>query len=83
MPNNGVDQAITEQLESPLTVTSAIDPEDGSMLYDPWSIEACFPGLELVIDAGDVPGGESSVVDLTSDEVEVIREGLGDVSPFL
>jgi len=62
-------------------VTSAISPEDDSMLYDPWSIEACFPTLELVIDAGDVPGGASSVIDLT-DEVEVIREGLGDVEPF-
>jgi len=82
IPKHGVVQAITELLDTPLTVTSAISPEDDSMLYDPWSIEACFPSLELVIDAGDVPGGASSVIDLTGDEVEVLREGLGEVSAF-
>lgn len=81
MPKHPVVQAITEQLDTPLTVTSAINPDDHSMLYDPWSIEGCFPNLELVIDAGDVPGGASSVIDLT-EEVQVIREGLGDVDPF-
>jgi tRNA threonylcarbamoyl adenosine modification protein (Sua5/YciO/YrdC/YwlC family) len=83
MPGNAVVQAIMAELETPLTVTSAIDPESGAMLYDPWSVEQTFgAALSLVVDGGDVPGGESSVVDLTGDEVVVIREGLGAVEAF-
>ena len=82
IPNHPVVIALMELLDTPLTVTSAIDPETEEMLYDPWTIEATFPGLELVIDAGEVPGGASSVVNLTDDDTEVLREGLGDVEPF-
>jgi len=46
-------------------------------------VEQTFgPALSLVVDGGDVPGGESSVVDLTGDEVVVVREGLGAVEAF-
>ena len=83
MPSSPVVQAIMAELDTPLTVTSAIDPESGEMLYDPWTLEQTFgPALSLVVDGGDVPGGESSVVDLTGDEVAVIREGLGAVEAF-
>jgi tRNA threonylcarbamoyl adenosine modification protein (Sua5/YciO/YrdC/YwlC family) len=82
MPDHGVVSALMACLDTPLTVTSAIDPDSGEMLYDPWSIEATFPQLELVIDAGEVPGGESSVINLTDTEAEILREGLGEVEAF-
>ena len=67
----------------PLTVTSAIDPETDTMAADPWSVEAFFGhGLSAVVDAGEVPGGFSSVVDLTVDPYEVHREGLGPTDDF-
>ena len=83
MPNHGAITALLEELKMPLTVTSAIDPNGDQILYDPWSIEQVFGhGLASVIDCGEVPGEVSSVVKLTDDEHEVIREGLGDVTPF-
>ncbi len=83
VPDHGVPQAIIEAVGKPLIVTSAIDPETGDTVVDPWSVEAVFGhGLAAVLDGGDVPGNFSTIVDLTTDEPEVIREGLGDPSAF-
>ncbi len=83
VPDHGVPQAIVDAVDGPLIVTSAIDPDSGEPMNDPWSVEAVFGhGLSAVLDAGDVPGGVSSVIDLTTEEPEVVRAGLGDVSAF-
>lgn len=84
MPNHSVILSLLNELDTPLTVASAIDPNDKTMLYDPWSIEEMFGhGLAAVIDSGEVPGKVSSVVKLIDDQHEVLREGLGDVSAFI
>ena len=84
IPNHGFVQALLSELDTPLTVTSAIDPHSQEMLYDPWSLEETFGhGLACIIDAGEVPGQVSSVVSLIEDRCEVLREGLGDTSSFL
>ena len=84
MPNHAVTLALLAELDTPLTVTSAIDPNGDVMLYDPWSIEETFGhGLAAVIDSGEVPGEVSSVVKLIDEQHEVIREGLGDISAFI
>lgn len=83
IPDHGVPQALLDALDSPLIVSSAIDPESGEVLHDPWSIEAVFGhGLSAVLDGGDAPGIPSSIVDLTTEPPEVIRAGLGDVGDF-
>lgn len=84
VPDHGVPQAIVDAIGGPLIVTSAIDPTSDEPINDPWWAESVFGhGLAAVLDGGDVPGGVSSVVDLTSeDEPEVVRVGLGDVSAF-
>ena len=83
VPNHGVPLALLETLGRPLTVTSAIDPETNTMASDPWSVEAFFGhGLSAVVDAGEVPGGVSSIVDLTVDPYEVHRVGLGPTDDF-
>ena len=84
MPNHAVVLSLLEELNTPLTVTSAIDPETDELLYDPWTIESIFGhGLVAVIDSNGVPGEVSSVIKLIDDEYEVIREGLGDISAFV
>ena len=83
MPDHAVVLALLEELDTPLTVTSAIDPESNELLYDPWSIESIFGhGLAAVIDSNGVPGEVSSVIKLVDDDYEVLREGLGDISAF-
>ena len=81
VPAHAIPQALVAAVNRPLIVTSAIDPTTDLPLNDPWSVEDTFGhGLSAVLDGGNVPGGVSSVVDLTGDEVRVIREGLGDCS---
>lgn len=83
IPKHPVVQAILNELDTPLTVTSAIDPDSNLTLCDPWSVEASFGhGLALVIDGGDVYGAESSLIDLTDGKAEVLRHGLGDIKAF-
>ncbi|MEE2755066.1 MAG: L-threonylcarbamoyladenylate synthase [Myxococcota bacterium] len=83
VPDHIVPQTLIEALRKPLIVTSAIEPDSDFLATDPWTVESFFGhGLEAVIDAGDVPGGVSSVVDLTTAPPEVFRIGLGDVSSF-
>ena len=83
VPDHSVPQAVIDAVGMPLIVTSAIDPDTNLQLIDPWSVEGVFGhGLSAVLDAGDVPGDFSSIVDLTGDEPVIIREGLGDVSAF-
>ena len=83
MPQHSIVQAILDELDTPLTVTTAIDPDTNIALCDPWSIETTFGhGLALIIDGGDVYGGESSLIDLTDGKAEVLRHGLGDTQAF-
>ncbi len=83
VPDHSVPQAIIEAVGKPLIVTSAIDPDDGLMANDPWTVENIFGhGLAAVIDAGMVPGGVSTIVDLTTETPEVLRHGLGDAELF-
>ena len=83
IPNHSVPQALIEAVKRPLIVTSAVDPENDMSVNDPWSLESVFGhGLAAVIDAGDVNGGQSTVIDLTSEEPEVVRPGLGDHQEF-
>ena len=84
IPNAAITQSIVEALQMPLAVTSAIDPETGFLANDPWTVEEYFGhGLAAVVDGGDVPGEFSSVVDLSGEMPEILREGLGDVSSLM
>jgi tRNA A37 threonylcarbamoyladenosine synthetase subunit TsaC/SUA5/YrdC len=49
---------------------------------DPAEIDAEFRGLALVLDAGAGGTVPTSIVDLTSAEPKIIREGAGDLSLF-
>ncbi len=81
VPDHPVTQALLEQLGHPIVNTTASRPNKEPNL-DPSEIDDEFPGLALVLDAG--PGGTvpSSVVDLTSDEAVVLREGAGNLQHF-
>ena len=84
IPKHPVVSALLNELDCPLTVTSAISPDENQMLYDPWSISEMFgPAVTYVIDAGEVPGEESSIIDLTDGQAEVIRVGRGSVDAFM
>ena len=81
VPDHPVTQALLEQLGHPIVNTTACRPGEVPNL-DPSEIDDEFPGLALVLDAGAGGTVPSSVVDLSSDGVVIIREGAGDLQHF-
>lgn len=83
VPDNAVIRAITQGLGRPVVSTTAARRDDGSPHVDPDEIDEDFKGLGLVVDAGGGGVVPTTVVDLTTQPPEVIREGLGPVDMFI
>ncbi|MCC2599690.1 L-threonylcarbamoyladenylate synthase [Sphingobacterium sp. FBM7-1] len=85
VPDNNIVREIVKELGNPI-VTSSIRDEDDIIEYstDPELIYEKYQDLvDLVIDGGYGDNVASTVVDLTSGEFDVIREGKGDLEAFL
>jgi len=80
IPDDKIALEIVHQLGHPLITTSA-NPSGESPLHDPADIEATMGHmLDLVIDGGIRYGDPSTVISLIDDQVEILREGCGDIS---
>lgn len=83
VPQHHVVQAILEAIDAPLLSMSLYFPEDDEALSEGWEVRDRSEHLvDLVIDAGYCAAGATSVINLTGDTPELVREGLGDLSPF-
>lgn len=85
MPDNAIAQEIVRQLGNPILSTSIRD-DDEVIEYstDPELIHEKYEELvDIVIDGGYGDNEASTVVDCTSGDFEIIREGKGDLSSFL
>ncbi len=83
VPNNPICLAIVEELGHPIISTSATDPETRTTLSTLREIQDKLGhALDLIIDGGPIPGEPSSVISLIDDTPEILREGVGDLSPF-
>lgn len=82
VPNHLIPRLIVKELGNPILTTSVKDEQsEGEHLTDPSLIYDQYEKLvDLVIDGGFGGIEPSTVIDCTSDNFEVIREGLGDVS---
>jgi tRNA threonylcarbamoyl adenosine modification protein (Sua5/YciO/YrdC/YwlC family) len=80
IPNNQIALQIVRELGHPLVTTSAnLSGEDN--FSDPADIEQKLGKmLDLVVDGGSLAGDSSTVISLVNDRVEVLREGVGDIS---
>ncbi len=84
VPENPICQMLLETLGNPIINTSLPGDDDGLIASDPYDIDCLYGKLvDIVIDGGDVFSDPSSLVDLTGDYSVVLREGKGDVTPFL
>ena len=73
-----------DALGEPIMSSTLLLPGDDRPVTDPVEIEARIGGLiDAIVDAGPVGMEPTSVLDLTSGAVEVLRKGKGDVSAFL
>ena len=84
IPDNKIALSIVELLGNPIITTSLkIDGEILEYPTDPeLSFEESSDKVDMVIDGGFGKMIGSTVLDATSPNVEVIREGLGDISFF-
>jgi len=81
IPDHNIPRTIVQQLGNPI-ITTSIRDEDEVIEYstDPELIREKFQHLvDLVIDGGYGNNVPSTIIDFTSDEPEVLREGLGDL----
>lgn len=85
VPNNNIVREIVKELGNPI-VTSSIRDEDDIIEYstDPELIHEKYEEVvDLVIDGGYGGNVASTVVDVTSGEFEVLREGKGNLDEYL
>jgi tRNA threonylcarbamoyl adenosine modification protein (Sua5/YciO/YrdC/YwlC family) len=83
IPDNTICQALVNELGHPILSSSVRLPDD-QLLDDPNEIERIYKGqVDLVVDGGVFLPEPSSVIGLMDDEPTVIREGKGDVAPFI
>lgn len=79
VPEHRVLQALLEELGQPLLATTLIPPGETEALNDPHEIRDRFEKqLQAVVDAGACPFESTTIVDLTGDEPELLRQGRGD-----
>jgi len=79
VPENKVLHELLALHDGPLLATTLIPPGETEPLNDAQEIRSRFERLiEAVIDAGACPHEATTVVDLTSDEPALLRQGRGD-----
>jgi len=79
VPNNNIIRDIVKELGNPIVSTSIRDDDDvieyttdPELIFEKWQ-----KLVDVVIDGGYGDNQPSTVIDLSSDEIEVIREGKG------
>ncbi len=83
VPNHAVVQAILEAINAPLLSMTLLLPDEAEMLTQDWEIrEKLEHSVDLVVDVGHCVAGATTVINLTHDTPELVRAGLGDVTPF-
>jgi tRNA threonylcarbamoyl adenosine modification protein (Sua5/YciO/YrdC/YwlC family) len=83
VPQHGIVSAVLEELGQPLIGTTLILPGEEEALTDPEEVrDQLQKQIELVIDGGACSLEPTTVIDLTSDEPELIRQGRGDAGLF-
>jgi tRNA threonylcarbamoyl adenosine modification protein (Sua5/YciO/YrdC/YwlC family) len=82
VPNNNICLAIVQTLGNPIISTS-VGFSGGEVLSDPSFIEETFGSqIDLTIDGGIPANQPSTIISLIDDEVEVLRQGLGEFRQF-
>ena len=84
VPANSVALALLDALNEPMISTSLMLPGNDFTESDPEEIDDRIGKLvDLIIHGGSLGQQPTTVVDLTGDAPEVIREGAGSIEPFI
>ena len=83
IPSNPVAQALLKELGEPLLTSTLILPDQKDPLDDPYDIENQLGKcIDVFIDSGFGTLSTTSIVDLSGENPEIVRRGVGDVSAF-
>ena len=83
VPENRITHALLDELKQPMLGTTLILPDEEEPLTDPEIIRVRLEKLiDLVIDGGACSLVPTTVIDMTSDMPELIRQGRGDARLF-
>lgn len=79
VPDHAVPLAIVEALGHPIITTSVARPDE-TLYDDPEEMAERFKGqVDLIVDAGKIFPGHSTIVDLTVDPPKLVRKGKGEL----
>lgn len=82
IPDHAVALKIVEGMGNPIVSTSTATRK-GELLVSPLEIKSIFDfQVDLMLASGNLSGKPSSVIDLSGEEPEIVREGAGDLSIF-
>lgn len=80
VPDNAVCSALLDELDQPLMSSTLIMPGDEYPLTDPYQIRLKLESVvDLIIDGGYSGHEATTVVDLTSGQPQIVRQGLGSI----
>jgi tRNA threonylcarbamoyl adenosine modification protein (Sua5/YciO/YrdC/YwlC family) len=80
VPDHRVLQALLAELSQPLLATTLILPGDTEPLNEATEIRARLEKqVQAVVDAGACPRAPTTVIDLSGEAPEVVRQGRGDI----
>ena len=83
IPDNAIALALLEALGEPLMSTSLILPGNESTEFDPEDIRDQLENqVDLILNGGYLGESPTTVIDFSDDDVVIVREGAGDLSPF-
>ena len=83
VPEHAVTQALLTELNQPLLSMTLSLKDEVEPLNEAWEIrDRLEHQLDLVIDAGGCSALPTTVIDLTTDEPQLIRRGAGALAPF-
>jgi tRNA threonylcarbamoyl adenosine modification protein (Sua5/YciO/YrdC/YwlC family) len=84
VPDHPVTVMLLEELGEPVMSSTLLLPGDDLPMTDAKEIyERLGRGVDVVLDGGNCGLVPTSVIDISGDRALVIREGRGDVSPFV
>ncbi|UOA08254.1 L-threonylcarbamoyladenylate synthase [Methylobacter sp. S3L5C] len=83
IPNHPVAQLLLQELGEALFSATLILPGETEPMTDPYDIKNQLENeLDLIIDAGIIDGGETTMIEFSNDGAEIIRQGKG-LAPML
>jgi len=78
VPDNRIAQLLVEELGEPLFTTTMIMPGEDEAMADPYEIrDRLEHELDLVIDAGMIEYRPTTIIACDSNQIEIVRQGVG------